>query len=395
MRHLVSRAGLALLASLLTSVSFADEADMATGIGDEQLAAIGQRWADALSTGDAATLRALMDFEGLGLRGAASLTSNETQRASFVRGFASNGDRMVESWVSGVASAEGQARFLRVHTWNGMRGPLVRYDLGEHGYNYVLLIVEARAAVPRVVDLFLALDGQRLSDSLAAATQMLTAPDESMIGRVFGLQTVDADIAGMFRTIGRLQLLGRVDEAYSLIVQLPEEIRNHRVMMNISLPLASQLGEDVHREELARLARYHGSDPTAVFALIDYYFYEGDTKAAMEGIRSLERAFGADAATEQLKASVALEDGDLARAREHMQKAVELEPDNEIMRWALLGVLMMANQHAAAIGVLDRLERDFGYEFNASEFSDSEGYAAFLKSPEFTAWIAKRGAGGP
>ena len=85
MGRLVSRAGLALLASFSISVSFADEADMARGIGDEQLAEIGKRWAVSLSTGDAATLRALLDFEGLGLRGAASLSSNETQRASFVR----------------------------------------------------------------------------------------------------------------------------------------------------------------------------------------------------------------------------------------------------------------------------------------------------------------------
>ena len=395
MPHQKPRRGVALLASVLCGVAFADEADMARGIGDEQLAEIGKRWASALSDGDAAALRAVVDFEGLGLRSAASLSANETQRASFVRGFASSGDRMVEGWIAGVASAEGQARFMRVLTFNGMRGPLVRYDLGGQGYEYALLIVEARAAAPRVVDLFHATNGQRVSDTLGAATQMFTAPDASVIGKVFGLATVDQDLAGMFRTIGRLRLLGRVDEAYSLIVQLPEEIRNHRVMLNISLPLAAELGEDVHREELARLARHHADDPTAAFALIDHYFYEGDTKSAMQAILSMERAFGADAAMAQLKAGVALEDGDLARAHGYLQDAVELEPDNELMRWAMLGALIMAGQNAAAVGVLEGLEEDFDYAFKASDFSDDEEYAAFVKSPELTAWLAQRGAATP
>jgi thioredoxin-like negative regulator of GroEL len=392
MPHRKSRAGVALLAAILCGVSFADEADMARGISDAQLAEIGKRWAGALSDSDAATLRALVDFEGLGLRSAASLSANETQRASFVRGFVSGGDRMVESWIADVASAEGQARFLKVHTFNGMRGPLVRYDLGEQGYNYVLLIVEARAAVARVVDIFVATNGQRLGDTLGAATQMLTAPDESVIGKVFGLATVDQELAGMFRTIGRLRLLGRIDEAYALIVQLPEEIRNHRVMLNISLPLAAQLSEDVYREDLARLARYHGDDPTAAFSLIDHYFYEGDTKSAMEAILSMERAFGADAAIAQLKASIALEDGDVTRARGYLQEAVELEPENEPMRFALLGLLIEANQYTAAIAVLERLEEDFDHTFVAADFADDEALAGFVKSPEYSSWIAKRGA---
>jgi hypothetical protein len=115
----------------------------------------------------------------------------------------------------------------------------------------------------------------------------------------------------------------------------------------------------------------------------------------MEAILSMERAFGADAAMAQLKAGVALEDGDLARARGYLEDGIELEPENEATRWALLGVLIMAKQNAAAIAVLERLEEDFGYAFKASDLSDDAEYAGFMQSPEFTTWIAKRGAGGP
>ena len=396
MRHFIWRAGVVLLAWCSSSLSFADEADMAPGISDAQLAAIGQRWATALNAGDAASLRAVLDSEGLALRSAASFSANETEKAQFVRGFVNGTDRVVQGWIAEIESAEGQARFLKVHTFDGMRGPLLRYDLGDSGYNYVLLIVEARgSAAPRVADMFLATSGQRLSDTLGAVTRLIAAPDESVIGKVFGLTTVDQELAALFRTIGRLRLLGRFDEAYAMIVQLPEEVRNHRVMLNISLPLASQLGEDVYRDELARLARYHGDDPTTAFALIDYYVYEGDLDAAMKSTLAMERAFGKDAAIAELKAAIAIADGDLARARAHAQEGVGLEPTNESVRWTLLSILMMAEAYADGIRVLEGLEADFEYEFEGASFADNEVYAGFVKSPEYAAWAAKRGGGTP
>ena len=392
MSRVTSRSGLALLATVMFSVAFADEADMAVGIGDEQLADIGRRWASALSESDAAALRATLDVEGLALRSVASFSDNEAMQAEFVRGFAAGADRLVQSWIGDVEAAEGQARFLKVHSFDGMRGPLVRYDLGEQGYNYVLLIVAARDnAAPRVVDLFVASNGQRLSETLGAVTQLIAAPSESLIGKVFGVTTVDQELAAMFRTIGQLRLRGRIDEAYSMLVQLPDEIRNHRVMLNISLALSGQLGEDVYREELARLARYHGDDPTAAFALIDYYIYNGEYDSGMKALLGMERAFGEDGAIAELKAGIAMLDGDLARARGYAQTGIDLEPSNESPRWTLLTVLMTAGQYAEGVRVIEGLERDFDYEFEAANFAEQELFAGFVDSPEYEAWMAKRG----
>jgi len=391
MPQLILRVGVAALACVLCSVSFADEADMARGISDEQLAAIGQRWAEALSDSNAAGVRAVLDAEGLGMRSAASFPASDTTKAEFVRGFVSGADRMVQGWITEIENAEGEARFLKVHTLNGMRGPLVRYDLGEQGYNYVLLIVANGAgAAPRVVDLFVASNGQKLSESLGALTLLIMAPSESLIGRVFGLTTVDQDLAALFRTIGRLRLQGKFDEAYALVVQMPEQIRNSRIMLNLSLQLANPLGEDVYREELARLAKYHSDDPTAAFALIDYYVYNGDTDAAMKAALSMEKAFGADAAIAELKAAIALTAGDLAGARRHAQQGVSLEPTNESIRWTLLSILMRAEQYAEGIQVIEGLEADFDYDLAGASFADNEVYGGFVKSPEYAAWLAKR-----
>lgn len=370
--------------------TFADEADMAVGLSDAELTELGQRWVDAINDGDAPVLNALLDLKGLGLRSAETLPASDSERDDFVTGFMRGASRLAPMWISQIEMTEGSALFLKVHSFDGMRGPLVRYDLGDQGYNYLLLIAEDQPkADPRVVDIFLATTGQKFSDTLGAISLLLVAPNDTLLGEVFGLTSIDKNLAASFTSIGQLQRAGRTAEAYEKLQELPEAVRNHRVMLNISVQLGSLLSEDLYRAELARLARYHRDDPTAAFTLIDYYFYKGDTEAAMDAILGMERAFGTDAAISILKANISLEAGDLFGARRFAREGVALEPANELSHLTLLTILMLSEEYADGIEVLEGLEQDFGYAFDSSSFADNELYAGFVESPEYAAWIRR------
>jgi predicted Zn-dependent protease len=154
--------------------------------------------------------------------------------------------------------------------------------------------------------------------------------------------------------------------------------------------LASLLSEDLYREELARLARYHKDDPTAAFTLIDYYFFENNSAAAMEAIVGMERAFGADGVMAMMKANLAAQSGDLPKARGFAERSVELEPENETSRWTLLTILLNSKEYADSIDVLEGLESDFDYEFDDTSFVGNETFAGFIESPEYEDWIATR-----
>jgi hypothetical protein len=331
--------------------------DDAAGISDAQLADLGRSWVKAFNEHDESALNDVLAFEILAARSAASFTDNESERTAFVRGFMAGRGRFAQNMITQMEVAHGHALYLKVHSFNGMRGALVRYDFETQGNNYVLLIAEnLQGSRPRVVDLFVATNGRRLSETLGAVSQLLVAPSESLLGKLFGATSVDKDLAATFKQIGELQLQGKTAEVYAKLTELPEPIRNHRVVLNMSVQASSLVGEDAYREELARLARYHRDDPTTTFALIDYYFYKGDFDAAMRATLSMERAFGLDAAIAMLKANVALAARDLPQARKFAEQAVELEPENEASRWTLLGVLMPAEQYADGIEVLDGLE---------------------------------------
>lgn len=378
------------VALLAWPLAWADETDMAVGLSDKQLAEIGNRWADAINDADAPALNALLDLEGLGRRSADTLPTSDTERNEFVRGFMRGAERLAPTWISQIQMTEGSALFLKVHSFDGMRGPLVRYDLGDQGYNYLLLIAESQPnGEPRVVDLFLATTGQKFSDTLGAISLLLVAPNDSLLGQVFGVTNIDRNLVASFTSIGQLQRAGRTADAYAKVQELPEAIRNHRVMLNISVQLGSLLSEDLYRAELARLARYHRDDPTAAFTLIDYYFYKGDTEAAMNAILGMERAFGTDAAISILKANISMQAGDLFGARRFAREGVQLEPDNELGHLTLLTILMLSEEYADGIDVLESLEEDFGYEFDALSFADNELYEGFVESTEYAAWIRR------
>jgi hypothetical protein len=379
------------VALLVCRLALAEEADMGVGLSDAQLETLGRNWTSAINDRDVPALSRILDLHALGSRSAATLKTSEAERNDFVRGFMRGGERLAENWLAQIDAVDGSAVFLKVHSFDGMRGPLVRYDLGDQGYNYLLLIAESReAADPRVADIFLATTGQRFSETLGAISLMLVAPNDSLLGELFGMTSIDKNLVATFTSIGQLQRAGRTAEAYDKVRGLPEPIRNHRVMMNISVQLASLLSEQLYREELGRLARYHRDDPTAAFTLIDYYFYKGDTDAAMNAILGMERAFGNDGAISILKANISVEAGDLFGARRFAREGVELEPDNELGQLTLLSILMLSEQYTDGIKVLEGLEQDFGYVFDASSFAGEELYEGFVRSAEYDAWIAKR-----
>ena len=382
----VSRFWVLAIALAVCRFSLADETDLAVGIGDEALAELGQQWAAAINLRDPDALGEVFDVEALATRAAATVFDSAMERNNFVAGFVQGSSQLWPTLLAQIEAAQGQARFLRVHSYKGMRGPLVRYDLGEQGYNYVLLIAADRGnAGARAVDMFIATNGQRFSDTLGAISTLVVSPSNSLVGRLFGLTTLDRDLAATFRALGEAQRVGKYDKAYSRVLELPDEIRNHRVMLNLSVQLASLLSEDLYRDELARLARHHKDDPTAAFMLIDYFFYEGDHAAAMESILGLERAFGSDAAIAMLKANLALEAGETTAARKYAEHGVELEPENEAAQWTLVTVYMIAEQYGDGVRVLETLEHDFGYEFDATSFTGNEVYAGFIRSEEYGA----------
>lgn len=356
---------------------------------DRELAAIGNSFAQAITNQDLQTLARLIDMRAFGERAARTLFDRESDIQGFVKGFSSRGStRFVRSAFSQALDAKSRAKYLRTLTDAEESTPLVRVDIPSGGHEYVLLTVEKNALGEVVVsDLFLATTGKQLSVSLGAAAQLLIAPSDSVIRKLFNVKKVDRELMAQFREIGKLRREKRYLDAYRLIQGMPQEIRTQRVLLDLAIQLSQAVNDQEYYRQLELLAKHHGDDPTTAFMLIDHYFSRGDMARANDSVDRMIARFGNDAALMNLKASIAYSTGNMSEATNHALESIRLEPDFEDGYWTLVTVHIATEQYPQVVADLKRIEQQLGYAFSAENFANEEFYAGFVKSRAFSDWF--------
>lgn len=361
----------------------------AAEFSDAELTNLGQSYAQAINQLDAEAVDALISTRHLA-RNIANIVGDTTdEKQELAKTFESAISTINRRILAEVERQNGNAIFLRVHEFDGMRGPLIRKSLGD-GYNYVLLLPVRPARTERearVGDMYYATSGELLSESIGIAAKLMTSPSETFLGKLFGANEVDRELALRFQEVGRLREQNKLREAYDLLDQLQGNTRNHRLIVMNTIQIASQLDDDLYREELRRLAKFHRDDPRAAFTLLDHYYYENDFDSAMSIIDLMEQSYGEDAVLNIMRANVESARGRSEIALGYANTAVRLEPGNEDAQWTLLTLLVESGMFVESVQVLQLLESDFGYAFAREDFEAEPMYTDFAKSAEFAKWI--------
>ena len=396
-RLMVNGARIALLPGLIAAVcwqsSFAQISTDSVVPTDDQLEQIGLEYQDAMNAGDVDWAVSLFDMEAFGMRMAEPLYTNPSDRSEFALGLVEGGAlaNLIQRQIGAIESSFGYASYLRVHAIEDMRGPLVRLDLGENGFEYFLLVVEQRGvSPPKIADLFVGTNGERLSTSAGAIAQLMLEPSESLLGRLFGQSVANEELLDLFRALVLNLRTEDYAAAYEVIETMPAVLRNHRILAGIAVQVAGRLDEQVYQEELRRLAEFYGDDPRTAFLLVDYYFLQGDFGSAMQQVENLEQIFGLDGAIALLKTTISIELGDADAALAYAEAGEAAEPLGENSQLALLNAYLMTDRYEGVVATINALEALYGYFFNDEIFASDPVYADFSRSPEFEAWSAGR-----
>ena len=361
----------------------------AQDFSDADLAELGQAYVEAMNARDAAALDSLM-----------SVRHMAEEIADFVADDASEKQELFDTFLEALPSINGRmisemerqnavGVFLRVHEFDGMRGPLARFNVGD-GYNYVLLLPVRASRTGdelKIGDLFYATNGERLSQSIGVAAKLASAPSESFLGKLFGVNEVNREFALAFQEAGQLRQQNRLQEAFDVLDGLEGDIRDHRLILMNTIQIASQIDESMYRNELRRLATHHKDDPRVAFTLLDHYFYENDMNSAMSIVDLMEATYGNDAVLNIFRANIELARNNIEPALGYTNTAVELEPFNEDARWTLVTMLVSSEMYAETVQALQMIGSDFGYTFAAENFEAEPLYAGFVKSAEFAEWM--------
>ena len=281
-------------------------------------------------------------------------------------------------------------RYLRSRQRDGHVTLLYRLNLGDEGLNYFELEVAPRDGAIRVIDWYDYASAQNYSDSVRQALLTVLPLDRSLLDRLFGTHGVDDAAVRQFVELARLQRERRFDEWLVAYEQLPDSIRNARIMVILRVANANSSGdEQAYREALDAAARHFGDDPQLALLLMDHYMYTEQWDKAHAAVDNLAAYTGGDAAIDGLRANVYLLTGNDAEALHWAQRTIEGDATYEDGYWTRLEANVNLGHFEAAVGDIQILETTFGYSFDAQALAEIEGYEAFGRSDAFRRWARK------
>jgi Tetratricopeptide repeat. len=354
--------------------------------------AVGAQLATIFNERKADALVAMLDMGALGARVAANVFDSERGRSEFARGFAKTAQAktLVSDIFGQLDRSPGSAtKFMRVVTRGAEQRPLLRFDYGDSGFEYIEFVVQRDAnGSVRIVDWAPLSGGELYSEVIGRMARILSDPAPGLIQTLLGIPKIDEATAKRMKAIAELRRKGDPRGAYEQMEKLPAVIADSRVMLSQRASLASEAGDDdAYRKVLARLEQLHGKDPAAAFMLLDHYYYTQDLDKVLQGITAIESRVGVDGMTQMLRANIYMMLGKHTEAVTYARKAIEVEPDMNKAYFTLAQSHVALGQFAEAVKVYTTLQKDFGYQFTKENFAQDATFTKFIDSPQFKKWL--------
>ena len=308
-------------------------------------------------------------------------------RAGFVKGFMERIDNTSYSKGLLITTTVQQSTFKYLGL-NKNKEPVIRISFVEGGTEYIKLITRPNSkGVLLVNDFSMATSGNLASVQIANTTKLLLTPSESVLKKLLGVKQIDDKLVANFQEVGKLRAQGKNKEAYDLILSFPEKLRDRKEIILLSIGLATFFDDNLYRRDLSNLDRLYSDDPKLAFMLVDHHFYEENWPKAIAAIELAKKEWADDGALNTMLASVFYQGEDFASAIKASEYAIEIEPDYEDAYWIAFTVYNAAGEFEKMIRLLEILEGQFSYEFDANSFIEDPEYTGFVKSNEFKVWF--------
>jgi hypothetical protein len=356
------------------------------------MAAVGAQIATIINERQSDTLASMLDMKELGGRVAENVFESEGGRRDFTRGFmkTAQAKTLVGDFFGEMdRSADSTAKFMRVVTRGNETRPLLRFDYGDDGFEYIEFVIRTNGkGGVKIVDWAPLSGGDLYSQIVGRMARILSEPAPGLIQTLLGMEQIDQETLKRMKAIGEMRRKGDLRNAYLEMERLPPAISDSRFILVQRASLANESGDDAgYRKTLARLEQLHGKDPAAAFMLLDHYFLTKDLDKCLQAITAIESRVGVDGMTQMLRSSIYLTLGKHQEAVTYARKAIEVEPDMSTPYFTLAQSHVALGQFAAAVEVYTTLQEDFGYEFTKDNFASNETFTKFIDSPQFKQWL--------
>ena len=179
------------------------------------------------------------------------------------------------------------------------------------------------------------------------------------------------------------QISGHKD-AVEAIAALPTELQNDRMIQIMNLNLSYNVGEKTFAKAENQFRKTFDNDKILDFMMLDFAFLAKNKNNILAKVDKLNRSLGDDPYLYVVKAEIykTLEKKDLVENL--LEKAIDEEPNTEMMYWKYAQFLLDEKRHAEAIDLFGFMQKKF--DTDPSTMLADAKYNDFWSSEEYRNW---------
>jgi hypothetical protein len=258
--------------------------------------------------------------------------------------------------------------------------------VGPSGLNYHdLLVKKGSSGNLRIVDLYVHLAGERLSETFQRMIMPMWADyNQGFLDRLTGKEQM------YLKSIPTIQLLARSVqqregaqglETYGM---LPDEVRRMKTVMIMRLQAALLVSDEAYGAAIADYQRAFPGDSSLDLICLDGLVLQRKFDEALEGIERLNASLGGDPYLDLFRCGVRMEQKRLPEAGAAARALAEAEPNLRAGHEAMITVALARKDFDEVVRRLAILRDDLGAEL--VDLETVPAYAEFVASPQYKAW---------
>lgn len=184
--------------------------------------------------------------------------------------------------------------------------------------------------------------------------------------------------------INELSQISGYKDAVEAIAALPLELQNDRMVQIMNLNLSYNVGEKTFAKAENQFRKAFDNDKILDFMMLDFAFLANDKNNILSRVDKLNRSLGNDPYLHTIKAEIYKSFEKKALVENLLEKAIDEEPNTEMLYWKYGRFLLDEKRHAEAVELFSFMQKKF--DSDPSTVLAEAKYNDFWSSEEYRAW---------
>lgn len=281
-------------------------------------------------------------------------------------------------------------KFLRTKQVGQEMRVLCRFELTGSGFMHQELIIDRGSnGQPRIVDTYLYLFGEKLSDVLRPfALPLIARKNKSAAERLAGNASEFVEAEPVWFEMARLLRSGRYLGVLVNYDQLPTSVQKDKFLLWYRLKAAQALDDEDYLKTVDLWRHYYPDDVSSDMVSLDALTLRKQYAEALRCVDRLDKALGGDPYLDVHRAYLWILMNDPARAKAAAQRAFEAEPTRLDAGLCVLSLLATEDNDDECVAWLNKMQSAGGLSKDrlAEEIETSHMLLRFPVSQAYLKW---------